>query len=88
VGFATTRPTGGALELIDLFTDPDWMRKGIATRLMDDVVEYAALTGVAGVTVVGNPHALAFYRQYGFSEIGAVATEFGEGHRLHLAVAV
>src|SRR4051812_17912421 len=38
VGFATTIDTGEALELEDLFTDPAWMRQGIATALIADAV--------------------------------------------------
>jgi len=64
------------------------MRRGIATRLVDDVIEYARTTCVAEVTVVANPHALAFYRRYGLDELGLVETEFGTGHRLRFVVAV
>ena len=86
VGFATTRTDDDSLELIDLFTDPNWMHYGIATRLLDDVLEYAALEGIGEVALVGNPRALGFYKKYGFSEIAVSVTEFGEGHRLHLVV--
>src|ERR1700724_3697628 len=63
VGFATTVTEDGFLELVDLFTDPDWMRRGVATALIDDVVAFAATIGIARVSVVGNPHAAPFYRQ-------------------------
>ena len=36
-GFATTVTEFGFLELVDLFTDPDWMRRGVATALIKDV---------------------------------------------------
>jgi GNAT superfamily N-acetyltransferase len=37
IGFATTLPhENSTLELEALFVDPDWMRQGIATRLIAD----------------------------------------------------
>ena len=39
VGFATTRLVDGAVELDDLFVDPDHMRRGIARRLVADAVD-------------------------------------------------
>jgi len=86
VGFATTATDKGFLELVDLFTDPDWMRRGVATTLIDDVVAFAKSLGVGRVSVTGNPHALDFYRRVGFVAGGLVATEFGEGFRMNLTI--
>jgi GNAT superfamily N-acetyltransferase len=48
VGFITSLPTGrSVLEVVDLFVDPDWMRRGIARHLMGDLVETARLTGMS-----------------------------------------
>jgi len=84
VGFATTVTEHGFLELVDLFTDPVWMRRGVATRLIKDVVEFATSIGAARVSVIGNPHALGFYQRVGFVAEGHVATDFGPGLRMHL----
>jgi GNAT superfamily N-acetyltransferase len=86
VGFATTVTEGGFLELVDLFTDPDWMRRGVAMALIDDVVAFATTIGIARVSVVGNPHAAPFYQQAGFVTDGQTATDFGPGLRMHLTV--
>jgi GNAT superfamily N-acetyltransferase len=86
VGFATTAPEHGILELVDLFTDPDWMRRGVATALIDDIVAFATTTNVGRLSVVGNPHALGFYDRVGFIADGDVTTEFGQGFRMHLTI--
>jgi GNAT superfamily N-acetyltransferase len=86
IGFATTVRRGAALELDDLFVDPDRMRQGVARRLIDDAVRHARRQGVARIEVDGNPHALAFYLAVGFVVTGAIRTEFGAGHRLGLEV--
>ncbi len=85
-GFATTVTELGFLELVDLFTDPDWMRRRVAMALLNDVVRFAATLGVDRVSVTGNPHALEFYQQAGFVTEGPADTEFGQGFRMHLAI--
>ncbi len=39
VGFASGTQAGREVELEDLFVAPDWMRKGVATRLVTDLIE-------------------------------------------------
>ena len=75
VGFATL--VGNELE--DLFTDPDWMRRGIATALVRD----AAAT-VDRIDVTANPHAQAFYEAAGFVYGGPAQTSGGPARRMHL----
>jgi hypothetical protein len=53
---------------------------------MDDVVERATRAGRSEVWVTGNPHALAFYFEVGFREVGTAATEFGDAPRLVLEI--
>jgi ribosomal protein S18 acetylase RimI-like enzyme len=86
VGFAATSPGAGALELEDLFVDPDWMRSGVGRMLMTDVLLFAKTAGVSRVEVDGNPHALSFYRTLGFVFNRIVQTEFGSGYRMHIDV--
>jgi GNAT superfamily N-acetyltransferase len=87
VGFATTVPADAAVELEDLFVDPSWMRRGIATTLVRDAVDLARASGVLRVEVTGNQHARAFYEHAGFSVDGAAHTRFGPALRMHLDVA-
>jgi GNAT superfamily N-acetyltransferase len=75
VGFATL--VGNELE--DLFTDPDWMRRGVASALVRD----AAAT-VPRIEVTANSHALPFYEALGFVREGVTETSGGMGYRMHL----
>ena len=83
-GFATVRDLGDALELVDLFVDPSWMRHGIGRALVGDAASYARERGRARLEVTANPHALAFYKQEGFVAIRDVETRFGRAPRMHL----
>jgi GNAT superfamily N-acetyltransferase len=44
VGFATWTQTGDGVELEDLFVDPNWMRRGIATTLVARIVDIGNAT--------------------------------------------
>jgi ribosomal protein S18 acetylase RimI-like enzyme len=87
LGFVTMRPTAQRdLEIEDLFVDPDWQRLGVGRALLGRVVAEARDGGVRRLEVIGNPHALGFYRALGFVVIGEVSTEFGPALRLRLDV--
>src|SRR4051794_31663146 len=48
IGFVTGVPNGDAFEVEDLFVDPDFMRRGVATGLVQDVATRAGATdGIA-----------------------------------------
>ena len=86
VGFATTIPVNGGLELEDLFVEPDRMRRGVGRRLVRDVLDFARAEGVEHVWVTANPHAMAFYTAVGFVPDGSAPTRFGPAPRLRLDV--
>jgi GNAT superfamily N-acetyltransferase len=69
IGFASARPVDDFLELKDLFTDPDWMRQGVASDLIEDIAGH----GVR-VEVTANPHAMGFYESVGFVASGVANT--------------
>ncbi|WP_018759751.1 GNAT family N-acetyltransferase [Paenibacillus terrigena] len=81
VGFASARPVDDFLELEDLFTDPDWMRQGVASALIEDIVR----RGVR-VEVTANPHAIGFYESVGFVASGVANTQGGTAPRMDLDV--
>ncbi|GGG06491.1 hypothetical protein GCM10010912_58860 [Paenibacillus albidus] len=81
VGFASARPVDDFLELEDLFTDPDWMRQGIASALLEDI----ARRGVR-VEVTANPHAIGFYESVGFIASGIANTQGGPAPRMQLNI--
>ena len=85
-GLATTHDAGGALELVDLFVDPSWMRRGIGHALVEDAAAYALAGGCGRLEVTANPHALAFYERERFVVDHEVDTRFGSAPRMHLTV--
>jgi GNAT superfamily N-acetyltransferase len=88
LGFATVRANeDGSPDLEDLFVDPACRRQGIARGLVLDAVGAARGAGHRRLTVIGNPHALAFYLAVGFVEIGGVETELGSGLHMQLDLA-
>ena len=88
LGFATGVPIeSSTLELEDMFVDPDWMRHGIATRLVADQIEHARRSGIVRFRVTANPHAHAFYRAVGFAHLHDIDTPFGTGSLMELVIA-
>ena len=86
VGFATWAETAGTIELEDLFVDPDYMRRGIATALVNCIAEILRARGAERLEVTANPHAMGFYRAAGFTDYGVAETNFGAAPRLVLAL--
>ena len=79
--------TGQIGELDDLFVDPDWMRRGIATALVLDALANAREQEVARIEVTANGHALAFYESVGFVSDGMSRdTSSDRGYRMHIDV--
>jgi short subunit dehydrogenase-like uncharacterized protein/ribosomal protein S18 acetylase RimI-like enzyme len=86
VGFATWAETAGTIELEDLFVDPGYMRRGIATALVSRIAEVLRARGAERLEVTANPHAMAFYRSAGFIDCGVAETNFGAAPRLVLVL--
>ena len=82
LGFATAVDINGGQELEDLFVDPDAMRQGVATQLVQDAVSEATRSGVPWIEVTGNQHAAEFYASAGFVRVGDEQTLFGPAPRL------
>jgi predicted GNAT family acetyltransferase len=89
VGFATwarAAQAGGAIELEDLFVDPGWRRRGIATALIAHIVHVLLARGVRCLEVTANPHAEGFYSAAGFTDCGVAETAFGPSPRKRLTI--
>jgi GNAT superfamily N-acetyltransferase len=78
--------TTGTIELEDLFVDPGYMRRGIATALVNRITEILRTRGVERLEVTANPDALEFYRAVGFIDCGVAETDFGAAPRMVLAI--
>ena len=85
-GFATWARADGVTELEDLFVDPAWRRRGLATALVSRIVDVLRAQGVRCLEVTANPHAQGFYRAAGFIDCGTAETEFGAAHRKRLTI--
>ena len=86
VGLATWAETAGIMELEDLFVDPGYRRRGIATALVSRIAEVLRARGVERLEVTANPHALGFYRAAGFVDCSVAETDFGAAPRMVLAI--
>ena len=86
VGFATWADVGGTIELEDLFVDPGWRRRGIATALVSRIVDVLRARGAECLEVTANPHARGFYSAAGFIDCGMAETDFGAAPRMMLAI--
>ena len=86
VGFATWAQAGTAIELEDLFVDPGWRRRGIATALVSRIVDVLRAQGVQCLEVTASPHAQGFYSAAGFIDCGVAETDFGAAPRKRLAI--
>ena len=86
VGFATWADVGGTIELEDLFVDPGWRRRGIATALVSRIVDVLRARGAECLEVTANPHAQGFYAAAGFIDCGVAETDFGAAPRMRLTI--
>jgi len=86
VGFATWADADGVTELEDLFVDPDWTRRGLATALVNGIAKVIKARGVERLEVTANPHAMGFYTAIGFIPCGVANTEFDHAPRMVLAI--
>ncbi len=60
---------------------PAWRRRGIGALLTRKVVDHAHRTGLGGVELNAQTHAIAFYEALGFVAKGPVFEEAGLPHR-------
>ena len=84
VGFVTTVARDDVLEVEDLFVDPEWMRRGAATALVEHARAAALRERRLALEVDANGSALAFYASAGFVVEGEVPLEYGTGVRMRL----
>jgi len=86
VGFASWAQTGQTIELEDLFVDPDYRRRGLATALVHRIATVVRARGAQRLEVTANPDALGFYRAAGFTDCGVAETELGSAPRMELRI--
>ena len=77
---------GQTAELVDLFVDPAYLRRGIATALVRHVAGVLKARGVRYLEVIASPYALDFYHAAGFAGVGPAETDFGPALRMILPI--
>ena len=73
-------PAGPALELRQIYVLRPWQGTGIAEQLMDWALAESRARGIAELYLTvftGNHRARAFYRRYGFADVGPYAFMVG-----------
>lgn len=77
---------GGAMQIaLDLlYVDPDRMGEGLGRLLFKEAVSQAKSMGATAITVVADPHAVAFYEHMGAIPIGKVPSGSIPGRTLPL----
>jgi len=86
IGFATWLSAPDALDIEDLFVDPDWTGGGAGRALVLDLIKIARGRGLRRLEVTANQHAVAFYEKVGFVARHQVETSFGPAPRMYLEV--
>lgn len=78
IGFAVVlRRDDGEAELDGIFVEPEFWRRGIGSRLLQEAERFALAEGAKWLFVVANPRALGFYEACGFCALGEEKTLFG-----------
>ena len=84
VGFATWAETAGTIELEDLFVDPGYMRRGIATALVSRIAEILRARGASAWRSLPILTRWSFTAPVGFIDCGVAETDFGAAPRMVL----
>jgi GNAT superfamily N-acetyltransferase len=86
VGFATWSQADRIIESEELFLDPGWMRREIATALLNRIADVLRARGAERPEVTANPHPPGFYSAVGFIDRGVTQTDFGTAPRMLPAI--
>jgi GNAT superfamily N-acetyltransferase len=87
IGFSVVIPRDRATHDLDgLFVEPNRVKRGIGTSLVQDVCERARAVGAEGLEVIAGP-AQGFYEKVGFRVVEPVDTRFGPAVRMRRELA-
>ena len=64
-------PSGQKAYIINMFTEPEYRRKGIATKILDLLVKESLNRGVEFISLEATSMGKAVYENYGFKKMGA-----------------
>ncbi len=81
-GFLCSMLVCGELSILDVATDPDFRRKGVASTLLNHVLTRGCQSGMEEAFLEvrsGNIEAIALYRKFGFHEIDRRRGYYADG---------
>ena len=81
-GFLCASLVCGEMTILDVATDPDFRRRGVAARLLTHVLEQGRQAGLEKVFLevrIHNAGAIALYRRFGFLEISRRPAYYADG---------
>jgi GNAT superfamily N-acetyltransferase len=82
LGFAIVYDLERVCELDDLFVEPEAMRRGVGTQLVEDAASRARARGCARMSVIAHRRNFPFYEHVGFRAAEQVQTRFGPATRM------
>jgi GNAT superfamily N-acetyltransferase len=86
LGFATVVHRAGVCELDDLFVEPEAMRRGVGSALVEDAATRAVARGCGRMSVIAHPRNFPFYERVGFVPGEPAQTRFGPAVRMWRAL--
>jgi GNAT superfamily N-acetyltransferase len=77
IAWASVEPRGGTAWLADLWVEPEWMCKGVGSRLFRRAADHARKVGASALEWEAEPNALGFYEKMGANRVRDGASEWG-----------
>ena len=77
IAWASVELRGGTAWLADLWVEPEWIRKGVGSRLFRCAADHARNVGASALEWEAEPNALGFYEKMGAKRVRDGASEWG-----------
>jgi ribosomal protein S18 acetylase RimI-like enzyme len=82
-----TRNGENAIEIVRIYSKKEWIKQGVGAALMANCLEEAAGRGFDSIWLdvwAYNPRAIAFYKKWGFVEVGNQAFQLGDESQIDI----
>jgi ribosomal protein S18 acetylase RimI-like enzyme len=76
-----------SIEIVRIYSKKEWITKGVGSTLMTTCLEEAARRGFDSIWLdvwAYNPRAIAFYKKWGFQEIGTQVFQLGDDSQIDI----
>jgi GNAT superfamily N-acetyltransferase len=77
IGWASLKAEGETAWLEDLWVEPEWIGKGVGSRLFRAVAGHARARGATAMEWEAEPNAVGFYERMGGRHVRSGTTEWG-----------